>query len=114
MNFNVRSAFFIPNLALVILGLKRISYLQSSFDLEETNPYNLLTVKLFWTDHSTLCTNKCHYFKDSEARHVIKFDKFTGRCECFLNAEQNLFDTSNSTKTVTAVYFYSGTFEIKL
>ena len=70
------------------------------------NPFNLQPEFLTWKNTPALCTTACQIVGDTESRLVIRFDKWSGKCECLINAENELFDISKTPKSRSVTYFY--------
>ena len=84
------------------------SFIHTSVDLKESNFYNLQIEKLTWKNNPAGCSKSCPISDNTATRRVVKFDQKIGKCECFLNAKKDLFDSSDSAKIPNAVFLYPG------
>ena len=95
----------------IVFGNSINSFLRNPKDLRASNPYNLQTETLSWEAIPTLCMKRCRESKQALDRRLIRFDKQSGKCECFLNMEENfvVYDSSTiPTIPEKLIVFYTG------
>ena len=85
------------------------SYFKTRTDLGLSNPYNFLLDYVSWKQKSNLCPKSCRELNmNLNTRRVIRYDQKSGRCSCFLSAEEKLYKTINLSKLQNSFYYYPG------